>query len=172
MSLPDAWVERLIARLQLRYGAEWNRAYAGIDPNAVKADWAHVLSGVTLDGLDLGIKRLPADRPPNAMQFRALCFIAAPAPVAPSLPAPKADPALVRRLAAQMRQRGEEFGRMTPAAHCIVNVHTSPGARKRGGIDQAQAEVIRACCRVLTESDRQQLAAMGYSLREFQEAEA
>ena len=66
------WVERLIARLRLRYGAEWTRAYAGIDPNAVKADWSHVLSGLTLDALDLGVKRLPTDRPPNAMQFRAV----------------------------------------------------------------------------------------------------
>lgn len=172
MSLPDVWVERLIARLQLRYGAEWTRAYAGIDPNAVKADWAHVLSGLTLDALDLGVKRLPTDRPPNAMQFRALCFVAAPAAIAPALPAPKANPALVRKLAAQMRQRGDEFGRLSPAARCIVSVHTSPGARKRGGLDQAQVDMVRSCCRVLGDSDRQQLAAMGYALEQFETAEA
>ena len=172
MSLPDVWVERLIARLQLRYGAEWTRAYAGIDPNAVKADWAHVLSGLTLDALDLGVKRLPTDRPPNAMQFRALCFVAAPPPVAPALPAPKADPALMRRIAAKMRERGETFGHLSPAAHCIVNVHTSPGAKKRGGIDQSQADMVRSCCKRLSDIDRQQLAAMGYSLREFEEVAA
>lgn len=172
MSLPDMWVERLIARLQLRYGAEWTRAYAGIDPNAVKADWAHVLSGLTLDALDLGVKRLPTDRPPNAMQFRALCFVAAPPPVAPALPAPKADRSKVASIAAAMREPSKLRESMTPAAWCIHRIHTSPGAKKRGGIDQAQADMVRSCCKRLSDSDRHQLAAMGYSLREFEEVAA
>lgn len=172
MSLPDVWVERLIARLQLRYGAEWTRAYAGIDPNAVKADWAHVLSGLTLDALDLGVKRLPTDRPPNAMQFRALCFVAAPPPVAPALPAPKVDREKVARLVAAMREPSKLRASMSPAAWCIHRIFTSEGLRKRRRLDQVQVDMIRSCMRVLSTGDRDKLAELGHSLREFEEAAA
>lgn len=172
MPLPDAWVERLVARLQLRYGAQWTQAYAGIDPNAVKADWAQVLSGLTLDNLDLGIKRLPIDRPPNAMQFRALCFITAPAPVAPALPAPKADREKVARLAADMREPSKLRASMSPAAWCIHRIHTSEGLRKRGFMDPSQVDMIRSCMRVLSDEDRTTLAGLGYALEHFEEEAA
>ena len=75
MSLPDAWVESLFARLTIRYGAAFMRQYADLDANAVKADWADVLGGFVNNpaAIKYGLDHLPTDRPINAMQFRAVC---------------------------------------------------------------------------------------------------
>ncbi len=73
MSLPEVWVDELFARLTVRYGAAFKRQYADIEPNVVKADWAQVLSGFTRQTIRYGLDHLPADKAPNALQFRAIC---------------------------------------------------------------------------------------------------
>jgi hypothetical protein len=99
MSLPGAWVDSLFARLSVRYGETFMRQYADLDIGAVKADWADVLYGVSGEGIGYGLRFLPIDRPPNAMQFVAICRrrpdstqLALPGP------APKADPARVAEM--------------------------------------------------------------------------
>lgn len=172
MSLPDAWIERLIARLQLRYGAQWTQAYAGIDPAAVKADWSQVLTGLTLDNLDLGVRRLPADRPPNAMQFRALCFTAAPPAVERALPAPKADAGRIRNAISRAHEPSKLRAAMSSAGYCVYRILSSEAARKRGRLGLVQADMVRSCCERLTEADRDELARAGYALAEFEQEAA
>ena len=73
MSLPDAWVDRIHARLLVRYGATWIRKWEGVPMEAVKADWAETLSGLGQDAILHALDHLPTDMPPNALQFRDLC---------------------------------------------------------------------------------------------------
>lgn len=103
--LPDAWVERLFARLTVVYGHAFLGRWSGLDMAAVKASWAEELSGFSAhpEALQLGLESLPAGEPPTVLQFRDLCRPAlreerqAP-PLA--LDAPKADPKKVAALVA------------------------------------------------------------------------
>lgn len=74
-SLPASWVDELFARLSVRYGAAFMRQWPDTDPALVKADWAEVLGGFQnrSDAIRHGLGKLDPDRPPNALQFRALC---------------------------------------------------------------------------------------------------
>ena len=93
-SSPSAprWVDRLFSRLQVRYGSAWTRMWVGIEPEAVKADWASML-GQLFDrnpsALVYGLDHLP-DTPPTAGVFLKLC-LAAP-DERKALPAPTAKP--------------------------------------------------------------------------------
>lgn len=94
--LHESWVDKLFARMLVRYGAAWIRMWEGIDPAAVKADWAHELAGLTGEALAHGLDHLPLDKPPTSTQFAQLC-VRAPVAVR-QLPAPKANDAHVQRV--------------------------------------------------------------------------
>jgi hypothetical protein len=100
--LPDAWVDRIFARLAVRYGVAFTRQWDGIDPALVKADWAEQLSGLVADDLDHGLHHLPVDRPPTVGQFRECCRRTPSSPPI-ALPSPPADPAVINRLLAKLR---------------------------------------------------------------------
>lgn len=72
MGLDLHWVERIHARLLVRYGTRWTSMYAGIDPELVKADWSEHLSGMSGESINYALKNLPDDFPPNAAQFRRI----------------------------------------------------------------------------------------------------
>lgn len=95
MPLPQKHIDRVFARILIRYGAVWMRMWEGIDEGAVKADWARELDGIPDFRLAYALDHLPADRPPGVAVFRALCMAAA-APAQSRLPAPKPDPDAVR----------------------------------------------------------------------------
>ena len=75
MAMSSSWVDELLGRLAVRYGEAFTRQYtaAGVDAKAVRADWADVLDGVSAESIRYALEYLPADKPPNALQFRALC---------------------------------------------------------------------------------------------------
>lgn len=97
MALSNSWVEKIHARLLVRYGAAWIRMWEGIDPAAVQADWAEELAGFEANptAIKYALDNLPPDRPPTVAQFKALC-INRPEPAPKALPAPKADDAVVK----------------------------------------------------------------------------
>ena len=169
MSLPAAWVDRLLMRLQVRYGEAWTRQVAGIDPEAVKADWSQVLAGLSLDALDYGVRHLPTDRPPNAMQFRAVCM-RAPAEAPPALPAPVADPGRVQRLLAAASVPSEIRARLSDGAYAVYRIHTCDGTRQRGRMGQAQVEMVKAIAKKLRQSEVAELLALGVDLSRFRAA--
>lgn len=68
------FVEKIFARLLVRYGAAWNRMWEGVEPDAVKADWARELAGLSGEAILHALENLPPDRPPTVGQFRALCI--------------------------------------------------------------------------------------------------
>lgn len=100
MSLPAPWVERIFAKLAVRYGEAFMRQYGGLDVAAVKADWAEELDGFDGESLAYGLRFLPSDRPPNVLQFRDQCRRAPPKQQAISYDHKPADPAV----AAKVRQ--------------------------------------------------------------------
>lgn len=75
MQLPDSWVDALFAKLSVRYGAAFMRQWPDADLSVVKADWAEVLGGFQNrpDAIRYGLDHLNPDKPPTALQFRALC---------------------------------------------------------------------------------------------------
>lgn len=158
MSLPPKYVDRIFARLLIRYGAAWIRMWEGIDEQAVKADWAHVLDGLPEFRLRYGLDHLSADRPPTAPQFRALCNGCAD-PVAPRLRGPAADPARVAELVAEARA--------TPFANPLAGARALRAREEAGdkSLTMAQREFWRTALRreiaAATKDYRAQLEPLG-----------
>lgn len=83
------WVERIFARMQVRYGSRWLALWAGVEPGAVQADWSRELAGLTGEAIAYGLEHLPEDHPPTVAQFKRLCLNAP--RTAEMLPPPKLD---------------------------------------------------------------------------------
>lgn len=141
--LPTAWVDDLFAKLSVRYGAEFARRYADVEPGAVKADWSDVLSGFTRDGLAYGLQNLPA-KPPNATEFRDLCR-RAPAAAAPAREHAHVppDPARLQRMLARLAGLQRQRSGMTSAAYCAQRIRAI--AQERGYMTESQRHVRNAC---------------------------
>lgn len=138
MSLPDAWVEKLFARLTVRYGVSFTGMYKDVDPKLVKGDWAVALAGFNAEAIAYGLENLPADRAPNAIQFRDICR-KAPTIFPPALPAPKADP---ERVKAALSKLSDAPQGKSLAQQCIENIER---ARERGLLTENQRHVLAAC---------------------------
>lgn len=99
MSLSLKAIERLFERLTLTYGREFAAQWDGLPIAEVKTLWSNELGHYAgrLEAIAWALENLP-ERAPNVVEFRNLCR-RAPAPEAPMLPAPKADP---QRLSAEL----------------------------------------------------------------------
>jgi len=152
MSLPSAWVDRLFAKLTVTYGQRFLGLYAGLDLTAVKDDWAAELSGYDKnpDALRHALENLPADRPPNVLEFRQLCRNV-PVKASPALThAAPADPAKVA--AAMSRMTKPDSGHPRAWAWRLRE-------RERNGaqLSKAQRDFWREALR--NEMEREQAAA-------------
>lgn len=105
MPLPLPYVERIHQRLLVRYGSAWSSKWAGVDQDAIQADWAEQLDGMSLDGIKKALESLPPDFPPTAPAFRALGVIREESKPMPALPAP--DPVGAKRVAEAMTFKGD-----------------------------------------------------------------
>lgn len=74
MPLDSLTVDHIHAKLYTRYASRWLMQYEGNDVELVKADWAEVLHGISDRSIRYALAHLPADYPPNAAQFLALCL--------------------------------------------------------------------------------------------------
>lgn len=92
--LDARWVERIFTRMLVRYGTAWTRMWEGVEPEAVKADWARELSQCPGHAIGYALEHLPPERPPTVAQFRALCSNR-PEPAVKRLAAPRSDQAKV-----------------------------------------------------------------------------
>lgn len=79
--LPNAWVDKMFARLQGIYGREFTSQFSVIDANGndvgmanAKQVWAEELGGFVdnPEAIAFALKHLP-DRVPNAIKFRDMC---------------------------------------------------------------------------------------------------
>lgn len=138
------WVERLFARLQVRYGNRWTRMWEGINPEAIKADWREQLGALYLrhpEAIGYGLEHLP-ENPPTSDQFKALC-VRAPDNVV-RLPPPKS---INRGFAAGVAQQIELARRaitQSPAAYCAGRLRTW-SQRNGQPMTQAQRDMLAAC---------------------------
>lgn len=82
-------MDQLWSKLHIHYGESWMRKWAGLDPSIVKAEWQSYLGGVTKNQVKWALMNLP-EFPPNASQFRELCWKA---------PATSDTPAALRLMA-------------------------------------------------------------------------
>ena len=79
--LPNAWVDKMFARLHGIYGREFTSQFSVIDANGndvgmanAKQVWAEELGGFidNPEAIAFALKHLP-DRVPNAIKFRDMC---------------------------------------------------------------------------------------------------
>ena len=100
-------VEYVLAAMAASYGAAWDRSLGQAPINDVKTRWAYAIepflhNAAAKRAILWALDNLP-ERPPNAIQFRALCH-QAPAVEAPRLEAPEADPARIARELAKLSE--------------------------------------------------------------------
>lgn len=73
-SLPVEWVERVFTVLSAIYLRKFADQFAGVDPAAVKEQWAAGLAGFTGEEINAGIEACRANRfVPDLPEFRARC---------------------------------------------------------------------------------------------------
>lgn len=134
MRLPDSWVDALFAKLAVRYGAAFMRQWPDADIAVLKADWAEVLGGFQNrpEAIRYGLEHLNPEKPPTAMQFRALCnagprddgFLKLPPP-GPAQEGPQLQ--AVREKLAEVRRKLTGFGTAQqeqlakPKAHSMID---------------------------------------------------
>jgi hypothetical protein len=96
MSLPLPWIDKIFSKLTLVYGRDFIGRWEGLELADVKTDWAHELAGLENhpDGIAFALQNMPAGRPPNVLEFKAMT-LKAPRPATKQIDPPKADPAKV-----------------------------------------------------------------------------
>ena len=97
MALNLRFVREIHARLAVRYGSAWISKWAGVDQDAIEADWADQLDGMKPEGIKKALASLPVDFPPTAPAFRVLGMIRDEA--APAIALPPPDPVGLLRIA-------------------------------------------------------------------------
>jgi hypothetical protein len=101
----ESLVDLIFGKCALVYGRDFAGKWEGISMVEVKADWLRELR-YWLDrphAIKHALEILPPDRPPNVLQFRALCASAPPPPSVPELPAPQASPTDRARVSKMLR---------------------------------------------------------------------
>ena len=122
MSLPNNWVDRIFAKLTLVYGTDFTRRWEGLDVDDVKADWARELAMYQQApaAIAYALENLPENKPPNVLQFRALCRAAPNRPVTPMIEhstgktvEPEALAEIVQQLRSRFLPRRQQTGENT-----------------------------------------------------------
>jgi hypothetical protein len=165
MTLPVRVIDRLFERLLATYGQQWQGLWSGVPIVDVKSLWAAELAlfADRLDAIGWALENLP-ERPPNLVQFKALCR-QAPRPEVPALPLPERNPERMREAlqglraltvgdreaSAQLARVGGRLSDGRTPAQAVVD-----GLIKRGEVDRlnpAQVSVLRAAVSVLRDDD-------------------
>lgn len=87
--LPLRFVKEIHARLLVRYGSAWTSKWAGVEQEAIEADWAVQLDGMSPAGIRKALESLPPEFPPTAPAFKALGLIREEAAAPLALQAPE-----------------------------------------------------------------------------------
>ena len=75
MPMSEKFVKEIHSRLLIRYGSAWATKWAGVDQEAIEADWAEQLDGMSPESIRKALASLPPEFPPTATAFRALGVI-------------------------------------------------------------------------------------------------
>ncbi len=150
MPLPSAWVDRLWMKLAVTYGQRFLGLYAGIDLDAVKADWAHELAGYERhpEAIRYALEHLPVDKPPTVLEFRRMCQ-QAPAAAAPVLESPKTKPdeAILRQVHEKLEAAKAAQPQLSPAAICAAKLRQKLAGGAK--LTPSQRHVLECCEKLL-----------------------
>lgn len=144
------WIDRLFARLMVRYGVAWTRMWAGIDAEAVKADWASVLGKMydrNPQALAYGLDHLPEDRPPTATAFLRLCLAAPESTPLLAAPVAKPDPQFAAAVHQRISDARSDRPYQLPAAECAGRLKAT--LARGGRLGPAQRHMLESCERML-----------------------
>ena len=140
----NLWVERLFARLQVRYGRQWLAMWEGIDPNAVKADWEDTLRDVYTRNpraIVYALENLP-ERVPTADVFLRICRQANwPQLAALPEPASPPDPVRVKAAVQAMLETKSRLVSRSLAQQCIDNIERLCNGKP----SRVRIEMVRSC---------------------------
>jgi len=102
--LSERWIERIFARLLVRYGTPFLRKWDGLDLDLVKADWARRLAPYADNAAALiyGLDHLP-EFPPTVDQFAEICRRGPKRPQPKQLQAPLAAAETRTKILAQVQ---------------------------------------------------------------------
>lgn len=89
MALHPELVAVVFTKLTLTYGRRFADTYNGQHVDVIRGHWAWELDGTPEYALHYALENLPADHPPNVLQFKALCRQAR-EPMRAALPPPRA----------------------------------------------------------------------------------
>lgn len=65
-------IEALFNKMTVVYGNEWTKKWEGMPIEETKGAWASELRNFTVEQVKHALENLP-ERPPNLIQFKALC---------------------------------------------------------------------------------------------------
>jgi hypothetical protein len=65
-------IDALFNKMTVVYGNEWTKKWEGMPIEETKGAWASELRGFTVEQVKHALEKLP-ERPPNLIQFKALC---------------------------------------------------------------------------------------------------
>jgi hypothetical protein len=105
-------VQRIFARLLVRYNVQWLKRIELVDEEALIDDWARQLQRVSSGAIYHALMHLPEKFPPNAAEFKALCM-ARPERRYRALPAPDSripreeKTAILQRLGEVLKPKGD-----------------------------------------------------------------
>lgn len=111
--LPLQWVQRILAKLTVRYGSAYLSRVAAVPEEELWLDWAETLAGYQANppAIAWALENLPPDQPPTAGAFRELCR-RAPSPRAEveaiSYATKPADPAVVAAVSGALQASPDE----------------------------------------------------------------
>ena len=71
--LNQAQMEQLWVKLNIHYGEAWNRKWGVLDQSMVMNEWREYLGSGTPGQIMFALKNLP-EHPPNATQFKEVCW--------------------------------------------------------------------------------------------------
>lgn len=99
MAFPESWAKKVIHRLFVRYGAEWDALNRGREMPDILDDWMMALDGFEAhpDAIAWALDHLP-ESPPNAVRFRNLARQAPAKTELPALPPASASPEVMARV--------------------------------------------------------------------------
>lgn len=140
------WVDRLFARLAVRYGTAWQRMWLGIDPGAVQADWASVLGTLferNPQALVYGLDHLPEDRPPTATAFLRLCLSAPDSTPRLAAPTSAPDPDFAEMVHKRIGEAAKTDSHRSKSAVCAANLRRKMADGFR--LTPAQRHVLDCC---------------------------
>lgn len=105
MPLPLEVVDEIHKSLSVAWGQRFMALYDGVPDEALRADWAQVLDGITPRQLQFALDNLPGGRPMDAREFRALCVRCPAEQDQLALPdmAPRPAPEMLRDKLAQLK---------------------------------------------------------------------